>query len=290
MKIGIKQLSLFYDEEIEIVPVKKSRNIFEDYDGFVEKFKPKKTTDDCFTPPDVYDCVLRYVSEKTDMGDLDVIRPFYPGGDYTKIDYPDRCVVIDNPPFSIVSKIARYYIERGIKFFLFAPHLTLFSANIDCTAIVCGAEVIYENGAKVRTSFLSNMLGNIRIMGEPALYEDLIRIVAGNSKKIKFPKYSYPLNILTVSMVQKMVECGIPVQFDSREVYHYKTLDSQSKCNKSIFGCGFLLSEKAAAEKAAAKKAIEKAVEEKKKLIEWTLSEREMNIIKSLENTLHNNR
>lgn len=24
---------------------------FEDYEGFVEKFKPKKTTDDCYTPP-----------------------------------------------------------------------------------------------------------------------------------------------------------------------------------------------------------------------------------------------
>ncbi len=29
-----------------------------DYDGFVEKFKPKKTTDDCYTPPEVYDVVL----------------------------------------------------------------------------------------------------------------------------------------------------------------------------------------------------------------------------------------
>lgn len=26
---------------------------FTDYEGFVEKFKPKKTTDDCYTPPAV---------------------------------------------------------------------------------------------------------------------------------------------------------------------------------------------------------------------------------------------
>ena len=25
---------------------------FEDYEGFVDKFKPKKTTDDCYTPPE----------------------------------------------------------------------------------------------------------------------------------------------------------------------------------------------------------------------------------------------
>ena len=24
---------------------------FNDYEGFVEKFKPKRTTDDCYTPP-----------------------------------------------------------------------------------------------------------------------------------------------------------------------------------------------------------------------------------------------
>ena len=35
----------------------RQKHLFEDYDGFVEKFKPKKTTDDCYTPPDVYDCV-----------------------------------------------------------------------------------------------------------------------------------------------------------------------------------------------------------------------------------------
>lgn len=26
-----------------------------EYEAFVDKFKPKKTTDDCYTPPDVYD-------------------------------------------------------------------------------------------------------------------------------------------------------------------------------------------------------------------------------------------
>lgn len=28
-----------------------------EYEAFVDKFKPKKTTDDCYTPPDVYDTV-----------------------------------------------------------------------------------------------------------------------------------------------------------------------------------------------------------------------------------------
>ena len=34
----------------------KKQASFEDYDGFINKFKPKKTTDDCYTPEPVYDC------------------------------------------------------------------------------------------------------------------------------------------------------------------------------------------------------------------------------------------
>ena len=35
-----------------------------DYDGFVEKFKPKKTTDDCYTPPAVYDAVVGWCRDE----------------------------------------------------------------------------------------------------------------------------------------------------------------------------------------------------------------------------------
>lgn len=37
-------------------------------------------------------------------------------------------MVIDNPPFSIISKIVRFYHKNEIPFFLFAPALTLFGA------------------------------------------------------------------------------------------------------------------------------------------------------------------
>ena len=31
------------------------------YEEFVEKFKPKKTTDDCYTPPEVYKLIKDWV-------------------------------------------------------------------------------------------------------------------------------------------------------------------------------------------------------------------------------------
>lgn len=36
-----------------------SKEKLEDYEAFVEKFKPKLTTDDCFTPPR---CMTPYLS------------------------------------------------------------------------------------------------------------------------------------------------------------------------------------------------------------------------------------
>ena len=38
------------------------------YEGFVEKFKPKKTTDDCYTPPAVYEAVKDWVVKEYGLG------------------------------------------------------------------------------------------------------------------------------------------------------------------------------------------------------------------------------
>lgn len=44
--------------------IAKRKTILEDYDGFAEK---KKTTGDCYTPHEVYNCVLDYVSKKNSI-------------------------------------------------------------------------------------------------------------------------------------------------------------------------------------------------------------------------------
>ena len=45
----------------------QNKEKFEDYDGFVEKFKPKKTTDDCYTPQIVYEAVADWVANEYDL-------------------------------------------------------------------------------------------------------------------------------------------------------------------------------------------------------------------------------
>jgi len=278
-----KVRDLFGNEEVRFVETvsQKQPDLFTDYDAFVEKFEPKRTTDDCYTPPDVYDLILRYVDEKAGLHGRQIVRPFYPGGDFEAIEYPENCVVIDNPPFSIISKIARFYIARNIPFFLFAPHLTLFSSDIDCTHVVVGAGIVYENGAEVKTSFLSNMLGDLKVLGDAELYARLETLK--KSKRTPLPEYKYPTNVLTVSHVQWMIEKGVSFQVGKGHTKFCRALASQKPHKKAIFGSGFLISDQAAAEKAAAEKAAaEKAAAAEKNVIVWELSEKERAIIAGL--------
>lgn len=251
-----------------------------EYEEFVDKFKPKLTTDDCYTPKEVYDVVLDFVKENCKIEGLEILRPFYPGGDYENFDYPENSVVVDNPPFSIISKIIRFYNERGIKYFLFAPHLTLFGSNQDYTCIIAEAMVIYENGAKVKTAFVSNLFGDKKIIGSPELYQRLKAI--NDEKKADRPCYQYPHNVVTVSSFSKIVAYGIYIEIDKKDVVFCSRLDHQKEFKKKIYGDGFLISKKAAAKIAAAEKAAaEKGAE--KKVIYWELSEREKDIINKLD-------
>lgn len=81
----------------------------EEYQEFLKKFEAKKTTDDCYTPDNIYDAVRDWAAEKYEIGNAAIVRPFYPGGDYKSEKYPSGCVVIDNPPFSIISEICEWY-------------------------------------------------------------------------------------------------------------------------------------------------------------------------------------
>lgn len=242
-----------------------------DYDGFVEKFKPKKTTDDCYTPPNVYEVIKNYAIEKYGLDGREIVRPFKPGGDYESYDYPDGCVVIDNPPFSIISQICKNYAEWGVDFFLFAPHLTNFNIQ-NANHIIVGANIVYENGAKVPTSFVSSFGENI-VESAPNLYE-LISEVQEQDKKPGLPKYSYPDELLTVSDLNKMCKAGI--EFCVKDGVHIRALDSQKELKKQIFGSGFLVSrEKAELKKSELKKAERKA-------IMFELSEKERQIVGKL--------
>ena len=250
----------------------------EEYQEFLEKFEPKKTTDDCYTPKPVYDAALKWCRDTYGIGDAEIIRPFYPGGDYAAFKYPSNCVVVDNPPFSIISEICRFYCEKGIRFFLFAPALTLFGIRNGCK-ISTSVSVTYENGAVVSTSFVTN-LDDHEAISAPDLYQ-AIKSADNESRKEnkkELPKYSYPNELITASALAYLSKHGQEFAITKEQCIRVAELDSQKKSGKAIFGGGYLISQGAAAEKAAAEKAAaEKAAAEK-----WELSERELEIIANL--------
>ena len=262
----------------------------EEYQAFLEKFEAKKTTDDCYTPDNIYNAVKKWCVEKYGLQGKKFIRPFYPNGDYQKEDYSGDCVVLDNPPFSIISEICEWYTERGIKFFMFAPTLTLLGiARGTMKYVACGAGVTYENGANVSTSFVTN-LGDKKIIASAELREIVEEVNKENLRKLhkELPKYSYPDEVLTATMLCYMAAHGTSLEIEEKDTYFIRALDSQKESGKGLFGSGFLLSEKATSEKAAAEKAAaekaaaEKAAAEKVDTNIWELSDREREIVKSL--------
>lgn len=243
----------------------------DEYKAFVEKFKAKKTTDDCYTPAPVYDAVADWVAREYHLNRAAFVRPFFPGGDFERFDYPDRCVVVDNPPFSILSRILRFYLRRGIAFFLFAPALTLFGgASADCCAIPVGVTVTYENGAEVPTSFLTSLESGWRVRTAPDLFKAIELADKEGNPPANLPRYTYPDNILTAAMAQRWCKYGVEYRLAVADSLPISALDAQRAQGKSIFGSGYILGTRAAAERAAAERAAATI---------WHLSETEAQIV-----------
>lgn len=244
-----------------------------EYAAFVDKFKPKKTTDDCYTPKLVYDAVLNWAAENYGFSPEAAVRPFWPGGDYTAFHYPEGCVVVDNPPFSILGQIQSFYQARAIPFFLFAPTLTCITPEKGVCAVITNSDIEYANGAKVNTSFRTNLEPETVCRTEPELARRVdAAIAAGKPAAPELPKYRYPDHVVSIASMMRLATAGIPYALPRNACSFIRRLDSQAPAGKSIFGGGFLLSDAATAAAAAAAAAAVPAVE-------WPLSGRERAMI-----------
>ena len=272
-----EQLSLFETSNAE-------------YHAFVDKFKPKKTTDDCYTPDIVYKAVADWVAQEYGKDKSLFIRPFWPEADYRDMEYPAGCVVVDNPPFSIIAEIIKYYQHKGIHFFLFAPTLTLFSSSASCCSVCVGASITYDNGACVNTSFLTNLEHGTRLRSAPTLYKALRRANEENQRAIKkeLPTYSYPDYVVTATRIAKYSQLGIDFTVPVSESAHIRQMDAQKKSGKTIFGSGYLVSERVKQEREKANEEVlirereERNKADRENVERWKLSEREQRIIESL--------
>lgn len=257
-----------------------------DYDGFVDKFKPKLTTDDCYTPLQIYEIIKSWVVEKYGLQGRTILRPFKPGGDYENEEYPKNCVVIDNPPFSILRKIKDFYITHHVDFVLFAPTLTLFSSTDNVVNYVqVNAPIRYHNGAIVNTSLVTN-LGDNLIETAPDLRRRIVEAQKKSSVQAHAAskKYVYPEHVISSALLDKYVKHVQPFVLKRSEAYFVKALDSQRASKKGIYGGGYFISSKAAERlKQCLQSPLVEGCTSSEHPTKWELSERENQIIKVLD-------
>ena len=250
------------------------QDIDAEYAAFVEKFKPKKTTDDCYTPANVYAAVRDWAVREYRLEGREIVRPFWPGENFERRDYPAGCVVIDNPAFSILSRIVRHFYARRIDYFLFSPYLTnlgIGAGGAGVNHVIAPCTVLYENGAEVDTSFVTN-LGDVFIRSAPDLMDAVAAADDENRKATRatLPKYVYPDCVLTSAKVGYMCKHHTPFAVRREECTFIRRLDAQGT-GGGIFGSGYLLGTRCALRRAAA----ERAAAERAAATVWELSPRE---------------
>ena len=247
----------------------------QEYAAFLAKFEAKRTTDDCFTPPEMFAVVHRWAEAEYGLKGRRIVRPFYPGGDFVTFDYQPGDVVLDNPPFSMITKIRRFYDAQGVDYFLFAPDLTLLGIRAP-TMLVVGETIEYANGARVATSFITNLQPGVRVRTAPTLAKAMRGV---RPKKQAMPRYVYPANVRNAALLGRVAMVDFSIGANECEIIG--TMDAQREAGKSIFGCGIIMSDAKAAElKAEELKAAELKAEDE--AIEWGLSQREREIIARL--------
>lgn len=238
----------------------------DEYNDFVEKFKPEASTDECFTPKEVYDKVCDFVEEEYDVIRDNFVRPFYPGGDYQKYKYKDTDIVVDNPPFSIQGKILDYYIKNNIKFFLFCDGLSVFrrlDKNRDISIVVIDYSIEYENGCKINTAFVTNLDNRSCIK---------IRKNFLKQKKDDIKRYKLPDEVIYIKQLTSLSRNEIEMDIDSRYYKYINTLDNYS----DIYGGGIILKTKVAKQIHDCLDKIKQAKQDKIQVIEFSDKEKEI--------------
>lgn len=191
------------------------------------------TADECYTSPEVYDTVLNYAIERYHLQGKHIVRPFIPGGDYQKYVYDKNDVVVDNPPFSMTTKITKWYIEHNIPFFLFinGRYGVSLSRGLHgkATVIATNANALFyhkPNNELIKMGFVTNLEPkDIVLRGDVSLTGKLNGLV----KKKALNKFKYPKNVIRNSDVLTAINRGVELQlttndclFEDRMDYHKK--------------------------------------------------------------------
>lgn len=206
------------------------------------------STDECYTPPAVYDTVLDYAVDRYNLQGKHLVRPFIPGGDYQKYVYDKNDVVIDNPPFSMTTKITNWYIDHNIPFFLFinGQYCVSLSRGLHgkATVIVTNANVsFYNKGSekRIKLGFVTNMEPkNVIIRGDATLTNRLNGLVTKKS----FKRFHYPENFLKNNDILAALQRNVELKLTTDNCLFEDNLDYHKAHHVAVFGGGYLVNDK----------------------------------------------
>ena len=233
----LKQFEKFNPSDVGFDEIKNAADEFftrknDEYNDFIEKFKPEASTDECYTPKEVYDKVCDFVEEEYDVSRDNFVRPFYPGGDYQKFEYKDTDIVVDNPPFSIQNKILNYYNSNNIKYFLFCDGLTVINRltkNRKSSIIIVDCRITYENGSNINTNFVTNLDKKPKIKVRKNFLKDDL------SSETK--TYKLPQEVITIKQLSQLSRSGYEMDIDADDFVHVNKLENY----KHIYGSNIIL-------------------------------------------------
>lgn len=205
----------------------------EEYFEWLRKFERKHTTDECYTPPAVYEEIKNYVVKFFGLEDKTIERPFYPNGDYKKAaeSYDENTVVIDNPPFSLTTDIVKTYQAMRIKFLIFTQMKTaLYHIDKGVSVWFMPHNIVYDGGIKVCTAFMTNLEKEQCIRTVPGL-------ISPPSPQKK-PKNYYPDNLYIASHFCSMSRAGAALMIPISPEMSRGTFVDKNRGKVQIYGRG----------------------------------------------------
>ncbi len=156
-------------EENKIIINSDGSKEYRDTETFLKLKVPKVPSDECYTKKEDMEEIHNYFIKNFNIKKKQIVCPFFPGGDYKSVDYKGK-VVIDNPPFSIISNILDFYYINNVKFVLFGNVLTILNRiskyyknyNKKLGMFFLSRNLIFENGLKLCICLFSNINDDIR--------------------------------------------------------------------------------------------------------------------------------
>ena len=182
--------------------------------GLSKNSSPKKTTDDCYTPPLVYEAVSEWVSSQYGLDKNKFFSPVLSRAETTKTKITPTRLLSIILRFRFCQKIVKWYISQNVRFScLLLPYQPPSHGFPTYAPRSLLAQISpYENGAVISTSFCTNLEPHeIRMKTAPSLYaagqKKPTTRTASNQLK-HYPKYCYPPQLITSAQIYPFNKYG----------------------------------------------------------------------------------